>query len=177
MNSPEEQADGCPEEVGEYAATAVGFVSRALGIELEYDSDTLPILDHYLGMVPKGDADSTALVAATAGAYFGEVVRRRLGGAWDLSGGDPGAWKLVLPGGLSLMPAGFAMAGMLRDEDTDPGLDAPPRMWPVVEEALGQMAEVSHETYYSLGFRFDTLEHLQSVLLAAAAEKAGAGPE
>jgi hypothetical protein len=161
----------CPEKVGEFAAQAVAYVTRAIGVTLEYDSDTLPILDHYLGMVPKTDVESTALVAATAGAYFGEVVRRRLGGRWDLSSGDPGAWRLVLPGGLSLMPAAAVMAGMLRDEGIDPGLDAPAAMRPVLEQTLEQMAEVSEEMYYSLGGRLDTLEHLQAVLLATAAHK------
>ena len=168
--------DGCPEEVGELAARAVDYVQRAVGVGLEYDSDTLPILDHYLGIVPRGDVNATALVAATAGAYFGEVVRRRLGGSWDLSGGDPGAWKLVLPGGLSLLPSGFVMAGIVRDQEVDPGLDAPAAMRPILEGALAQMAEVTDDTYYTLGFRFDTLEHLQSVLLATAADRAKDAP-
>jgi hypothetical protein len=164
----------CPERVGEFAAQAVAYVTRAIGVAPEYDSDTLPILDHYLGMVPRTDVESTSLVAATAGAYFGEVVRRRLGGRWDVSAGDPGSWKLILPGGLSLVPAGAVMAGILRDEGVDPGLDAPAAMRPVLEQTLEQMAEVSEEMYYSLGFRLDTLEHLQAVLLATAAHHAEA---
>ncbi len=168
------EPEGCPEQVGDYAAKAVDFVTRSVGITLEYDSETLPVLDHYLATVPRGDVHSTALVAAAAGAYFGEVVRRRLGGRWDLSAGDPGAWKLVLPGGLSILPAAWVLATLLRDDEQDPGLDAPPAMRPVLEEALANMADVAQETYFSMGFRLDTLEHLQSVLLATAADRAGA---
>lgn len=158
--------------MAEFAAQAVDYVFRAVGVKLTYDSETLPILDHYLGIVPRGEVDSSALVAATAGAYFGEVVRRRLGGRWDVAAGDPGEWKLILPGGLTLLPAGAVMAAIVRDEEVDPGLDAPPAMRPVIADTLAQMAEASEEMYYSLGFRLDTLEHLQSVLLATAAHRA-----
>ena len=68
--------------VREYAEQAVAYVRRAVGVALEYDSDTLPLLDHYLRTVPELSAGQPAtlkLVLATSGAYFGEVVRR-LGG-------------------------------------------------------------------------------------------------
>ena len=156
----------------EYATQTVEYVRRAVGLTLEYDSDTLPVLDHYLQSVPRDQVEPAALVAQVAGAYFGEVVRLRLGGSWDLSAGDPGEWRLVLPGGLSFVPAGVVLSGLLRDAGADPGLDAPPKLRPHVESALASMAGVSEEAYFTLGFRFDTLEHLQSVLLAVAAKKA-----
>jgi hypothetical protein len=160
--------------VREYADQTVEYVRRALGLTVEYDSDTLPVLDHYLRSVPKGREEAIALVASTAGAYFGEVVRRRLGGAWDLSAGDPGTWRMVLPGGLSFSPAGLALAAILLDDDIelDTRLDAPPRMRPVLEGALERMGAVSVEEYYSLCCRLDTLEHLQDVLLSVAAAAA-----
>jgi len=45
--------DPVPARVREYANQAVEYVRRALGIDLEYDSDTLPLLDHYLRDVPR----------------------------------------------------------------------------------------------------------------------------
>jgi hypothetical protein len=137
---------GGPEQVLEFASQAVEYVRRALGVTLEYDSETLPILDHYLRQVvtaPAGRPSSgahgnggngrsgngrssrdegaarppaTELVAATAGAYFGEVVRRRLGGSWHLPSTDPGSWRLVLPSGLWFWPAAMAMATILGPE-------------------------------------------------------------
>jgi len=80
-----------PARVREYADQVVTYVQRALGVRLEYDSDTLPLLDHYLRTVPELSAGQPAtlkLVLATSGAYFGEVVRRRLGGRWEASGAD-----------------------------------------------------------------------------------------
>ena len=44
--------DPVPSRVREYADQAVAYVQRALGIKLEYDSDTLPVLDHYLRTTP-----------------------------------------------------------------------------------------------------------------------------
>ena len=41
-----------PARVREYAEQAVEYVRRALGVALEYDSNTLPLLDHYLRTVP-----------------------------------------------------------------------------------------------------------------------------
>src|SRR6185312_3960156 len=71
--------DPVPARVREYADQAVAYVQRALGVTLEYDSDTLPLLDHYLRSANDAQAPTQELVTATAGAYFGEVVRRRLG--------------------------------------------------------------------------------------------------
>jgi hypothetical protein len=157
--------------VREYAAQAVEYVRRSVGLTLEYDSDTLPVLDHYLRSVPDGTPETLALVAGTSGAYFGEVIRRRLGGRWDLSAADPGGWRLVLPGGLSFSPAGLVLAAILLcDEiELDSGLRAPNAVTPVLETALERMGAVTEEEYYSLCGRLDTIEHLHDVVQVARA--------
>ncbi|HEY1552782.1 MAG TPA: hypothetical protein VGG28_33365 [Kofleriaceae bacterium] len=175
-----------PARVREYAEQAVAYVKRALGVTLEYDSNTLPLLDHYLRSV--GDAEGAAikLVIATAGAYFGEVVRRSLGGRWELQpSGDaePRAgvsigdadWRVVLPTGLNFSPVGFAASAIAQSdvEDFDCELDAPARMRPYVQQTLSRMGEVSVEDYYSLCGRLDTLEHVHEVLVAVAAQMMG----
>jgi hypothetical protein len=192
-----------PDQVLEFAAQVVDYVRRSLGVTLEYDSETLPVLDHYLRQVGHpssagGKSNGTPalaadLVAATSGAYFGEVVRRRLGGSWHLPSSDPGSWRMVLPSGLWFFPTAMAMAAILgpdgdpieldaRDPDDDdedeveqePGpvhewdasLQAPPLLRAHVERVLHGMADVSEDEYYSLCCRLDTLEHVQSVLAA-----------
>ena len=169
--------EGCPTIIGEYAARAVDYVRRALGMELEYDSETLPVLDHYLRTSPGAQPATLQLLAQTSGAYFGEVVRRRLGGRWDLTGGAAApSWRVVLPSGLSFAPAALVASAILQadaddvDEDFDSALDAPAKMRPFVELALERMADVTVECYYSLCGRLDTLEHLQEVLVAVAAQ-------
>jgi len=161
-----------PESVREYAVQAVTYVKAATNLELSYDSDTLPILDHYLRELGTEDG-AVDLVAATSGAYFGEVVRRALGGTWSSTQGDPGQWRLVLPGGLSFVPAGMTMAAVRKSDDggLETKLSAPTPMQSVLEEALERMGALTEAEYFTLGCRFDTLEHLQSVLLACAAAR------
>jgi len=168
-----------PPRVREYADQAVAYVRRALGLTLEYDSDTLPLLDHYLRTVNEvqgedGKAETLQLVVATSGAYFGEVVRRRLGGRWELGDKDI-EWRVVLPTGLNFAPAGFVAAAIAQADldDLDSEFDAPPRMRPYVQQALERMGEVTMEDYYSLCGRLDTLEHVHEVLVAVAAQMMG----
>ena len=163
--------ESAPTEVADFAGQAVEYVERALGVALEYNSETLPVLDHYLRQVPADQPGARELVIAAASAYFGEVVRRAIGGSW-LIRGEPDGWRLVLPGGLSFAPAGFVAAAMAMGDvdDYDTGMDAPPTMREVFEQALDAMSPVTEEQYYSLCGRFDTLEHVQDVLFAHAAQ-------
>ena len=87
--------EAVPARVREYADQVVSYVRNALGVTLEYDSNTLPLLDHYLRNVPEGQPAALKLIIATSGAYFGEVVRRRLGGRWELATEDAD-WRMVL---------------------------------------------------------------------------------
>jgi hypothetical protein len=166
--------DPVPARVREYAEQAVAYVRRALGVALEYDSDTLPLLDHYLRSVPDEQPATVQLVIATSGAYFGEVVRRRLGGRWEVSG-EEATWRVVLPTGLNFSPTGFVASAIAQADldDLDSEIDAPPRMRPYVQQALARMGEVSVEDYYSLCGRLDTLEHVHEVLVAVAAQMMG----
>jgi hypothetical protein len=163
-----------PARVREYAEQAVEYVRRALGVKMEYDSDTLPVLDHYLREVPQDQAATLKLVILTSGAYFGEVVRRRLGGRWDTSA-EEAQWRVVLPTGLNFSPLGLVAAAITRTEteDIDAVLDAPLRMRPYLQQALQRMGEVSEDDYYSLCGRLDTIEHLHEVLVAVAAQMMG----
>ena len=184
--------DAVPARVSEYADQVVAYVRRALGVALEYDSDTLPLLDHYLRTVPADQPATTTLLIATSGAYFGEVVRRRLGGRWEVPIGDTGVshgngqdlavppfegadWRMVLPTGLSFSPAGIVASAIAQADldDLDSEIDAPARMRPHVQQALARMGELTVEEYYSLCGRLDTLEHVHEVLVAVAAQMMG----
>ncbi|NVB83223.1 MAG: hypothetical protein HOV81_32925 [Kofleriaceae bacterium] len=166
--------DPVPPRVREYADQVVEYVRRALGVTLEFDSDTLPLLDHYLRTVPTEQGATMQLVTATAGAYFGEVVRRRLGGRWETTG-EEADWRMVLPTGISFSPAGFVATAIAQGDvaDVDSEIDAPARMRPHLQQALSRMGEVSVEDYYSLCGRLDTLEHVHEVLVAVAAQLMG----
>jgi hypothetical protein len=166
--------ESVPSRVREYADQAVSYVRRALGIQLEYDSNTLPVLDHYLRTVPEDQPAALKLVVVTSGAYFGEVVRQRLGGRGEIADKEA-EWRIVLPTGLNFSPLGFVAAAIARTEleDLDTEIAAPPRMLPYVQRALARMGEVSIDDYYSLCGRLDTLEHVHEVLVAVAAQMMG----
>jgi hypothetical protein len=167
--------DPAPPRVHEYADQVVAYVQRALGVKLEYDSNTLPVLDHYLRSVPADQPAALELVIVTASAYFGEVVRRLLGGRWETTGREL-EWRVVLPTAINFSPAGFVATAIAQDEldDFDAELTAPPRMLTHLQEALSRMGEASVEEYYSLCGRLDTLEHVHEVLVAVAAQMMGA---
>ena len=170
--------DEVPLRVREYADQAVAYVQRALGIKLEYDSNTLPVLDHYLRTVPDDQPAALQLVVATSGAYFGEVVRKLLGGRWEL-GTTNADWRVILPTGIHFSPAGFVAAAIAKADldDLDSEIGAPPRMLPYVQAALARMGEVSVDEYYSLCGRLDTLEHVHEILVGVAAQMLGDTPE
>ena len=172
-----EAVSTCPTAVQEFAAQTVRYVQAVLGVELGYDSDTLPVLDHYLRSVPDEKPATLALVVSTAGAYFGEVVRRQLGGQWDVTDREPIEWLVTLPSGLSVSPAGMVAAVIARSDDLDEvetGLQVPTHLEPAVEATLERMSQVTEDEYYSLCGRFDTLAHLQEVLASiAAAQRRG----
>lgn len=79
------------------AEGCVRFVREAVGVQLDYSAETLPVLDHYL-RTRRDDATSKpetlVLVAQAAGAYVGEVVRRRHSAWWRADSSDPLEWRL-----------------------------------------------------------------------------------
>jgi hypothetical protein len=160
-----------PKHVADFARQAVEYVQRAVGIEVEYDSETLPVVDHYLREVPRDQPEASTVAAIAAGAYFGEVVRRHIGGRWEAEG-EPEGWRVVLPIGVSFCPAAVVLAAILREESADAEFYVPAVLTPYAEDTLARMGEVSEDVYYSLCGRLDTLEHLHEVLVAVAAERA-----
>jgi hypothetical protein len=79
--------------VEQLAAAFREQVHRALGVELPdaSGSTALAFVDHYLAMLRDETREPiVSLVAANAGAWFGELVRREIGGTW-IGDGDPGA--------------------------------------------------------------------------------------
>ncbi len=163
---------GVPASIIEFSTQAVAYVERSVGVPPTFDSETLPLVDHYLKSAKNDQAETVALVAATCGAYFGEVVRRALGGSWNEEGNVP---SLVLPGGLTIVPMQIAQAviieeGVDSEQTSGSFLSAPAAMRPHLEETLSRMGEISQSEYYSLAGQYDILEHLQDVLLAIAAK-------
>lgn len=86
-----------PDSITDLAHACVRFVERAVGVKLDFTVETLPLLDHYLAgarsVLEQREAiargEPLELVAQAAGAYLGEVIRRRHASWWRLgAGGD-----------------------------------------------------------------------------------------
>src|SRR5262249_12854897 len=142
-----------PGAIHDLAERAVEFVRRALGIVLDYTPETLPLLDHYLRAVPRAQGETVALIAAAAGAYFGEVARRALDGEWEQTEEDATEWTLVLAGGLRVVPGVLATEAILVEDTGPPSYDVPAPDRPAVESALDARGAVTEGGYYALSGR------------------------
>lgn len=166
-----------PGVVFDLAERAVDFVRRTLGVPLDYTPETLPLLDHYVRSVPKERPELTDLVACAAGAYFGEVLRRQLGGRWDTSAAEPWGWRVVTTLGVTMSPVAFAEEVLLLGPapEHDGSFEVPEQARPLVEEVLASR-EVSDEEFYSFSGRIEALEAVAD-LLAGVAQVAAATPK
>ncbi len=173
MSELDERRAPPPGAVHEAAERAVDFVRRAVGIALDYTPETLPLLDHYLLGVPEDQEETVALLSVTAGAYFGEVARRLLGGKWAATSGEPAEWELVLPNELRVVPVAFAREAILTEDTGEAIYDVPGELREAVEDALEARGPVAEDEYYSLCGRIETLLLIADVLAArAGAERA-----
>ncbi len=93
-------------------------VQRSMRFALDGSVASLAIVDHYLEQArDETRAPILALLAAGAGAYFGELVRRHLGARWIGDGSDPRHLRLLLdPEFAYFSPADLAFAAILGDE-------------------------------------------------------------
>ena len=89
----------------ELAASAVEVAEQLLGKPLDFTPESLAAVDELLGVLrpaaqgpPSEEAELAAGVAAAAGAYVGECLRRACGGAWTEgeSGGPEAGPRLEL---------------------------------------------------------------------------------
>lgn len=170
-----------PGAVFELAERAVEFVLRTIGLTLDYAPETLPALDHYLRQVPKDKPEVAALVAAAAGAYFGEVARRALDGGWEgTKDPEPMTWSLRLAGDVLVRPIGVATEAIAED-DTEGlgGFDVPDAVRPLIEEALDARGEVPEDEFYSLAGKLELLSYVVDLVVGARqqAAEAAAGPQ
>lgn len=121
-----------PLQVAELAEACVRFVERAVGVKLDYQPETLPLLDHYIDQareVVKEKPEMLSIVAQASGAYFGEVVRRRYASWWRIESDDPSDWQIELENVfLAFSPVRQIVAALLRGveqsgETGDEGLE------------------------------------------------------
>jgi hypothetical protein len=99
-------------------------VERSLNFKLDGSVASLAVVDHYLAQArSETRAPILALLAASAGAYFGELVARHLGGLWLGDGREARHLRLLLtPNFAYFSPVDMAFTAILGAE---PGPDDP----------------------------------------------------
>jgi hypothetical protein len=178
-------------------------VARALKAELDGSVTSLAFVDHYLSMARHEEREPIlSLVAAGAGAYYGELVRKDLGATWIGLGNDPRRLRLLMQSQLIHFsptdqafeaivggtldpsdhrhPAGEGLDAsfhLLSPRPQSSGASAPPRQddaaW--VDDRLAELSPVPEDQFYSLTGRFETLQLILQ-LLAAKHLEAGVPP-
>jgi len=158
-----------PERVQDLAEACVRFVERSLGVRLDYEAETLSLLDHYIEegrRAAREKPETMMLLAHTAGAYFGEVVRRRYPSWWRAEDDDPTSWRLELePVFLSFSPVQLIADALLRDEEAPEadatvgaGLDLDEQDRDVVAARLAELPPVSEREFYAPSTRLEVLD-------------------
>lgn len=176
-----------PPGVAELAAACVAYVKKALAVELDYTPETLPLLDHYLGLHAasaldgqEGKAEIQTLVASAAGAYFGEVVRRRHPSFW-LADGMPEDHRLAFSERwLVLYPVRMmreAMAARSSEADStgnleSTGIELDPQDRAIVEPRLAELPSVPQEEYLAPSTRLEVVDIAVDALRARDAAEA-----
>jgi hypothetical protein len=181
-----------PERVRELAMACVGFVARATGVTLDFEPETLSVLDHYVeqarsgaqvtGPVPQNTEkpqerrEILALVARVAGAYFGEVVRRRHKSWWRAASDDPAEWRIEFEDlYLSLSPVQLVADALLRTDD-DSSLEEGAQMYAGLElleedqeaarDRLADLPEVPIAEYYAPTTRLEVIDIVAEAIRA-----------
>jgi hypothetical protein len=154
-----------PDEIGELAESCRQYVLHSTGIELDYTQDTLSVLDHYLAGARESIAerpDLEPLIARSAGAYFGELVRRTLPSFWSLPTADIHDWRLCAKRVfLAFNPIGVAYDALADGVDHDgpsSELRVAPEEREVVAQRLEELPEVPESEYYLLSTRLEVIE-------------------
>ena len=90
-------AAGVPELVEALVRIFAEQLQRSLEVVLDGSVESLAFVDYYLSLAKAETREPIiSLLAAGAGAYFGELVRRQIGGAWVGNGQDPRRLRLLV---------------------------------------------------------------------------------
>ena len=158
-------ADGeAPLPIVELSQACVRFVEAALGVRLDFEPETLPVLDHYVAtrraeLIDK--PETMGLVARTVGAYFGEVVRRRIGSFWHVASDDPSTWEIrLIPVYLAFHPVGVAYDAITHGDQDGPTeyLRIEDEDREAIEARLAELPPASDEEFFLLSTRLEVLE-------------------
>ena len=155
-----------PEHIAVLAASCIDFVRHATGVEPDLQAETLPVVDHWVATARQSLPERPSLLpllARTLGAYFGEVLRRRIPAFWRAGEeGDERSWAVC--GSevyFAINPVGVAYDALCAGND-HPGPSSELRCTAEEEGAvavrLAALPEVPEDEFWLLSTRLETLE-------------------
>jgi hypothetical protein len=154
-----------PAAIFELAEACRRFVHSALGVELDFSAETLPLVDEYLRQARQSFVDrpeTEPVVTSAVAAYYGEVIRSRIDGFWRRKSKDSQEWLLSARRAyLSMSPLGMVLDSLAEGKER-PGpsaeLDLAPDERAAVETRLSVFPPVSEDEYYLLSTRLEVIE-------------------
>ncbi len=168
---PPEELNPPPAAIAEAVSACVRYVHAKYGVLLDGTQDTLSLLDQYVKDARAEIAAKPAaleLLATSAGAYLGEVIRHELDGEW-FAEGDPSGFRLHFSRVfLAFNPIGMAREALTGEaqEGWNAHLTMDPAEQDEVMARLAALPEVDEEEYLLPTTRFDVVsivfEHLRS---------------
>jgi hypothetical protein len=177
-----------PEPIPDYVTACLEYVRRALKVDLDFTPDTLPLLDHYATLsreTIRERPELGPLITRAAGAYFGELIRGRLGGFWRVPTINVHDWSVCSNAVfLWFNPIGIAYDALYAGTDHE-GPRSMLRVAPEDHELLAQrlaaLPPVPEDEYFTFSTRFEVLEvateTLHQKLIDAGYEGTEFGPE
>lgn len=161
-----------PAPIGEYAQTCSRYVQTALGLALDFEPETLPLLDHYLRQARDDSSrrpETLPLIATVAGSYLGELLRRRHACAWIIEDPqEPLGWQLDFEGlDLAVFPIAIAreaLTGVSDPELVVIALGEEDRK--LVAERLARLPAVREDDFFAPSTRVEVIDIAVDIMLA-----------
>jgi hypothetical protein len=154
-----------PDEINELAEACRQYVGSAFGVELDYRAETLSLLDHYLLQARPTVADRPELrelIGRTAGAYFGEVVRRTFPSFWKIPSADAHGWRICMSDVfLAFNPVAVAwdaLLGTTEHEGPSALLETDPTERETLANRFAQMPDVPDDEFWLVSTRLEVVE-------------------
>lgn len=181
-NEPALGSAGAPAAVEELGRACVQYVEQALGVTLDFSAETLSVLDHYVTSSREsvlGRPELLPLVTRALGAYFGEVVRRRVPSFWRVPGGDAAEWRLCESSvWLSFNPIGVAYDALFGNANHDgpsSELVIAPEEREAVDQRFSALPWMSEAEFFLFVTRYEAIEIATDALRAQMIEGGSAG--
>ncbi len=179
-----------PKVIETLSERCITHIKNRTGITLDFQSETLSLLDFFIHQVLKEEGDGTIppigdhrrsemmhLFAPTLGAYFGEMMRHEFPCRWRLDSDDPKEWLIEfehVP--LRFRPVGAAAEALVQDETNAWGCNLATTRdeTEALRERLAAAPPVAESEFFTLSTRFEVIQIAVDYLRARISKQIGA---